>query len=199
MESSIELAQAATLRPIREIRDGLGLHEDDFDFYGRHVGKVRLSALDRLADQPDGRLILVTAMTPTRFGEGKTLTSVGLGQALGHLGKKGVVALREPSLGPVFGIKGGAAGGGYAQVLPMEQINLHFTGDLHAITAAHNLLAAMLDNHVFKGNDRRLDVTQLLWNRALDVNDRALRQPVVGLGGRVTGVPRESSSRPPRR
>ena len=170
----------------------LDLAEDDFEFYGKYTGKLRLHLLDKLADSPDGRLVLVTAMTPTPSGEGKTLTTVGLGQALGRLGKRGMIALREPSLGPVFGIKGGAAGGGFAQVLPMERINLHFNGDLHAIGAAHNLLAAMLDAHLHHGNDLDFDVRQPLWGRAMDMNDRALRQIVVGLGGRVNGVPRES-------
>ncbi|MDH4337009.1 MAG: formate--tetrahydrofolate ligase, partial [Candidatus Krumholzibacteria bacterium] len=152
----------------------------------------RLEALDRWKDRPDGKLILVTAMTPTSRGEGKTLTSVGLGQALGKIGKSGMIALREPSLGPVFGMKGGATGGGYAQVIPMEDINLHFNGDIHAITTAHNLLAALLDNHIYQGNERRIDVTRVLWNRALDMNDRALRHIVVGLGGPTNGVPRET-------
>src|SRR5690606_40454012 len=192
MQTSIEIAQQAPLRHMRQFMADLDLEEDEFEFYGKYTGKLRLRLLDKLADRPDGRLILVTAMTPTPAGEGKTLTSIGLGQALGKLGKRGMIALREPSLGPVFGVKGGAAGGGFAQVLPMERINLHFNGDLHAIGAAHNLLAAMLDTHLFKGNDLRIDVTQPLWNRAMDMNDRALRQIVVGLGGRVNGVPRES-------
>jgi formate--tetrahydrofolate ligase len=170
----------------------LGLAEDDFDFYGKYQGKIRLEALERWKDRPDGKLILVTAMTPTTRGEGKTLTSVGIGQAIGKLGRRGMIALREPSLGPVFGMKGGATGGGYAQVIPMEDINLHFNGDIHAVTAAHNLLAAMLDNHVYQGNERRIDVTRVLWPRALDMNDRALRHVVVGLGGHAHGVPRES-------
>lgn len=192
MPTSIEIAQQAPLRHMRQFMADLDLAEDEFEFYGKYTGKLRLRLLDKLAGRPDGRLVLVTAMTPTPAGEGKTLTTVGLGQALGRLGKRGMIALREPSLGPVFGVKGGAAGGGFAQVLPMERINLHFNGDLHAIGAAHNLLAAMLDTHLFKGNDLRIDVTQPLWNRAMDMNDRALRQIVVGLGGRVNGVPRES-------
>ncbi|CAN5486852.1 formate--tetrahydrofolate ligase [soil metagenome] len=192
MQTSIEIAQQTQLRHMREFMADLSLGEDDVEFYGKYTVKLRLHLLDKLADQPDGRLILVTAMTPTPAGEGKTLTTVGLGQALGKLGKKGMIALREPSLGPVFGIKGGAAGGGYAQVLPMERINLHFNGDLHAIGAAHNLLAAMLDAHLHHGNDLDLDVRQPLWGRALDMNDRALRDVVVGLGGRANGVPRES-------
>jgi formate--tetrahydrofolate ligase len=192
MQTSIEIAQHAPLRHMRQFMADLDLAEDDFEFYGKYTGKLRLHLLEKLADRPDGRIVLVTAMTPTPSGEGKTLTTVGLGQALGKLGKRGIIALREPSLGPVFGVKGGAAGGGFSQVLPMERINLHFNGDLHAIGAAHNLLAAMLDTHLFKGNDLRIDVTQPLWNRAMDMNDRALRQIVVGLGGRVNGVPRES-------
>jgi formate--tetrahydrofolate ligase len=193
MKTSIELAQDTPLRHMREYMADLSLAEDDVEFYGKYTVKLRLHLLDRLADQPDGRVILVTAMTPTPAGEGKTLTTVGLGQALGRLGKRGMIALREPSLGPVFGIKGGAAGGGYAQVLPMERINLHFNGDLHAIGAAHNLLAAMLDAHLHHGNDLELDVRQPLWGRAVDMNDRALRGVVVGLGGRANGVPREST------
>ncbi|MFW5972668.1 MAG: formate--tetrahydrofolate ligase [Bacteroidota bacterium] len=192
MLSSIELAQKTPLRHMRDYMADLGLEEDDVEFYGKYTVKLRLGLLDRLADRPDGRLILVTAMTPTPAGEGKTLTTVGLGQALGKLEKKGMIALREPSLGPVFGIKGGAAGGGYAQVLPMERINLHFNGDLHAIGAAHNLLAAMLDAHLHHGNELEIDVRQPLWGRAIDMNDRALRNVVVGLGGRANGVPRES-------
>ncbi len=192
MLSSLEIARQVELRHMRGFMADLELTDDDFEFYGKYTGKIRLHTLDKFAHRPDGKLILVTAMTPTRQGEGKTLTTIGLGQALGRLGRRGMITLREPSLGPVFGIKGGAAGGGYAQVLPMARINLHFNGDLHAVGAAHNLLAAMLDNHVFKGNDLRIDVTQSLWNRAMDMNDRALRQIVVGLGGRINGVPRES-------
>jgi formate--tetrahydrofolate ligase len=192
MRTSIEIAQQAELRHMRRFMEDLNLTDDDFEFYGKYTGKIRLSTLDTFADRPDGKLILVTAMTPTRAGEGKTLTTVGLGQALGQIGKRGMITLREPSLGPVFGIKGGAAGGGYAQVLPMERINLHFNGDIHAISAAHNLLAAMVDNHLHQGNALGLDVRQVLWPRAVDMNDRALRQVVVGLGGRLGGVPRES-------
>jgi len=192
MKSSIERAQEAELVPIKEIYSRLRIRDDEVEAYGKHIGKISLSVLDRLAEQPDGKLVLVTAMSPTRYGEGKTLTSVGLGQALGQLGKRGIVALREPSLGPVFGIKGGAAGGGKSQVLPMEQINLHFTGDIHALTTAHNLLAALVDNHVLKGNACGFDVTRPMWGRALDMNDRALRNIVLGLGGHVHGVPRES-------
>lgn len=192
MLSNIAIAQRATLNPIRNIMDQLGISDDDFEFYGKYTGKIRLETLDKFSNRPNGKLILVTAMTPTSHGEGKTLTTVGLGQALARIGRKGIIALREPSLGPVFGIKGGATGGGYSQVIPMELINLHFNGDMHAVTTAHNLLAAMLDNHLHKGNDLRIDVTNILWNRAMDMNDRALRHIVVGLGGRVNGIPRES-------
>jgi len=193
MEQSIEIAQQASLNHMRQFMAELELDEENFEFYGKYTGKIRLNVLEKFRDRPDGKLILVTAMTPTPSGEGKTLTSIGLGQGLQKIGKKALVALREPSLGPVFGIKGGAAGGGYSQVIPMERINLHFNGDIHAITTAHNLLAAMLDNHIFKGNELDVDVTNTLWNRAMDMNDRALRNTVVGLGGKVNGVPREST------
>lgn len=192
MKSDQEIARQVKLKNIGELLDQLGIVEDHFEYYGKYTGKIKLNILNKLSDKPNGKLILVTAMSPTSFGEGKTLTSIGLGQALNKIGKKAIIALREPSVGPVFGIKGGAAGGGYSQVLPMEMINLHFNGDLSAITAAHNLLAAMLDNHIFKGNDLKIDVTNILWNRAMDMNDRSLRQIVVGLGGRINGVPRES-------
>lgn len=192
MDASIEIAQKAEMKHMREFMAALNLDEDNFEFYGKFTGKIRLNVLEKFKHHPDGKLILVTAMTPTPTGEGKTLTSIGLSQGIQKLGKKALVALREPSLGPVFGIKGGAAGGGYSQVIPMEHINLHFNGDIHAIGTAHNLLAAMLDNHIFKGNELEIDVTSTLWNRAMDMNDRALRQIVVGLGGRVNGIPRES-------
>ncbi|KAA3619448.1 MAG: formate--tetrahydrofolate ligase [Calditrichaeota bacterium] len=192
MKTSIEIAQNAKLLGINAITDKLGLADDDFDSYGKHTGKIRLDTYDKLKGNKDGKLILVTAMTPTRFGEGKTLTSVGLGQALEKIGKKGVVALREPSLGPVFGIKGGAAGGGYSQILPMADINLHFNGDIHAISAAHNLLSAMLDAHLHHGNELDINPTNIQWKRAMDMNDRALRNIVIGLGGPVHGIPRES-------
>jgi formate--tetrahydrofolate ligase len=192
MKSSIEIAQSVELRHMRQYMADLGLPEDEFEFYGKYTGKIRLELLDRLAAAPDGKLILVTAMTPTKYGEGKTLTSIGLGQALARIGKKGMIALREPSLGPVFGIKGGATGGGFSQVIPMEKINLHFNGDIHAITTAHNLLAAMLDNHILKENEKHIDITNVLWNRAMDMNDRSLRDIVIGLGGRANGIPRES-------
>ena len=193
MKESIEIAQDAPLNHMRQFMADLELDEENFEFYGKYTGKIRLNVLDKFKDRPDGKLILVTAMTPTPSGEGKTLTSIGLSQGLQKIGKKPLVALREPSLGPVFGIKGGAAGGGYSQVIPMERINLHFNGDIHALSTAHNLLAAMLDNHIYKGNELDIDVTNTLWDRAMDMNDRALRNTVVGLGGRVNGVPRESS------
>ncbi len=192
MKSAVEISRDVPLTHMRVFMAQLGLTDDDFDFYGKFTGKIRLEWLEKQKDRPDGRLILVTAMTPTSRGEGKTLTTVGIGQAIGKLGKKGIIALREPSLGPVFGIKGGATGGGYAQVIPMEDINLHFNGDIHAITTAHNLLAALLDNHIYQGNTRRVDITRVLWPRALDMNDRALRHVVVGLGGHAHGIPRES-------
>jgi formate--tetrahydrofolate ligase len=192
MNTDIEIAQSAQLKPIIEVAAGLGLSEDDLDLYGRYKAKVSLEVLKSRQDQPNGKLVLMTAMTPTPAGEGKTTNTIGLGQALNRLGKKAVIALREPSLGPSFGIKGGAAGGGYAQVVPMEDINLHFTGDIHAVGAAHNLLAAILDNSLHQGNSLNLDPRQIVWRRAMDMNDRALRNLVIGLGGRADGVPRES-------
>lgn len=176
MLTSLEISRKVKLHEIKNIIERLNISEDDFEFYGKYTGKIKLSLLEKLKSNPDGKLILVTAITPTSFGEGKTLTTIGLGQALNKIGKKGIIAIREPSVGPVFGIKGGAAGGGYSQVLPMEMINLHFNGDLSAITAAHNLLAAMLDNHILKGNMLGIDVTNILWNRTMDINDRSLRQ-----------------------
>ncbi|MFN1833642.1 formate--tetrahydrofolate ligase [Balneola sp. MJW-20] len=192
MVESIKIAQKAPMKHMRHFMAELGLDEENFEFYGKYTGKIRLNVLEKFRDKPNGKLILVTAMTPTPSGEGKTLTSIGLSQGIQKVGHKALVALREPSLGPVFGIKGGAAGGGFSQVIPMEKINLHFNGDIHAVGTAHNLLAAMLDNHIFKGNELNIDVTQPLWNRAMDMNDRALRQIVVGLGGPVNGIPRES-------
>jgi formate--tetrahydrofolate ligase len=192
MRTDIEIARAARLRPIQDIAAGLGLGPGDIDLYGDTKAKIRSAAIERLRGAPDGKLVLVTAMTPTPAGEGKSTTTVGLGDAFRKLGKRAIVAIREPSLGPCFGVKGGAAGGGYAQVVPMEEINLHFTGDFHAVTAAHNLLAAVLDNHVFQGNALGLDVRRIVWKRVLDMNDRALRNIVIGLGGPVHGVPRES-------
>ncbi len=193
MMTDVEIAQSAAPLPIAKIAAKLGLFEDDLELYGRHKAKLREGLFDRLADRPDGKLILVTAINPTPAGEGKTTVTVGLGQAMQRIGKRAVIALREPSLGPVFGVKGGAAGGGYSQVLPMEDINLHFTGDMHAITAANNLLCAMLDNHLQQGNALGIDPRQILLKRCMDMNDRALRNINVGLGGRVNGVPREDA------
>jgi len=192
MPSSLEIAQEATLRPIAEIAEELGLEPDEYDLYGKYKAKVDLSVLERLADRPDGKLVCVTALTPTKAGEGKTTTSVSLTQGLGHVGRKVALCLREASLGPVFGIKGGAAGGGYAQVVPMEDLNLHFTGDIHAIGAANNLLAAMLEAHLLHGNKLGIDPLSISWRRCVDINDRALRQIVLGLGGRANGYPRET-------
>lgn len=189
--SDIEIAQQTELEPIVKIAEQVGLSEDDLELYGKYKAKISFDAIKRLSKQKDGKLVLVTAITPTPAGEGKTLTTIGLAQALNQMGHKTVVALREPSLGPVFGIKGGAAGGGYSQVLPMEDINLHFTGDMHAITAANNLLAAAIDNHVHQGNALRIDVRRIIWKRVMDMNDRALRNIVVGMGGKVCGFPRE--------
>ena len=190
MKSDVEIARAAQLRPIVEIAKTLGIAEEHIEPYGRYKAKLTPEAL--AGAEKNGKLILVTAINPTPAGEGKTTTRVGLADALHKQGKKTVVALREPSLGPCFGMKGGAAGGGYAQVVPMEDINLHFTGDFHAITTAHNLLAALIDNHIFQGNALDLDVNRIVWKRVLDINDRALRHVVTGLGGRVHGIPRES-------
>lgn len=192
MHSDLEIARAARLRPIAEIAAQLGIDAAHIEPYGQYKAKLTQQALRSAGHHPDGKLILVTAINPTPAGEGKTTTSVGLADALHQRGKKTIVALREPSLGPCFGMKGGAAGGGYAQVVPMEDINLHFTGDFHAITTANNLLAALVDNHIFQGNALDLDVNRIVWKRVLDVNDRALRHIVVGLGGRAHGVPHES-------
>jgi formate--tetrahydrofolate ligase len=192
MPSSLEIAQAATLRPILDVADDAGLLPEEVEPYGRYKAKVDLSLIERLAGQPDAKLINVTAITPTPAGEGKTTTSVSLTQGLGVLGRKPVLCLREASLGPVFGVKGGAAGGGYAQVVPMEDLNLHFTGDLHAITAANNLLAAMIDAHLMHGNEVGLDPLSISWRRCLDMNDRSLREVITGLGGRLNGAPRQT-------
>ena len=189
--SDIEIAQQTKLEPITAIAKQVGLTDDDLELYGKYKAKISFDAIKRLSKNEDGKLVLVTAITPTPAGEGKTLTTIGLAQALNYMGHKAGVALREPSLGPVFGIKGGAAGGGYSQVLPMEDINLHFTGDMHAITAANNLLAAAIDNHVHQGNALRIDVRRIIWKRVMDMNDRALRNVVVGMGGKVCGFPRE--------
>ena len=192
MPSSLEIAQAATLRPIEEIAAAAGLLPDEVEPYGRTKAKIDLSVLDRLRDTADGKLICVTAVTPTKAGEGKTTTSVALTQGLGHIGRRPVLCLREASLGPVFGIKGGAAGGGYAQVVPMEDLNLHFTGDIHAIGSANNLLAAMLEAHILHGNSLGIDPLSVGWRRCVDINDRALRDIALGLGGRANGYPRQS-------
>ncbi len=190
--SSLEIAQEAELRPITEIAAAAGLQPDELDLYGTYKAKVSLSVLERLADKPDAKLVCVTAITPTKFGEGKTTTSVSLTQGLGAIGRKPVLCLREASLGPVFGIKGGAAGAGYAQVVPMEDMNLHFTGDIHAIGAANNLLAAMLEAHLLHGNKLGIDPLSISWRRCVDINDRALRDTTIGLGGRANGYPRQT-------
>ena len=192
MLSDIEIAQNAEMKPINDIGESIGIPATELENYGHYKAKVSLKFTRELEDKPNGKLILVTAISPTPAGEGKTTTTVGLGQALSQLGKKAMICLREPSLGPCMGIKGGAAGGGYSQVVPMEDINLHFTGDLHAITAAHNLLAAMVDNHIQQGNVLGIDPRRVVWNRVMDMNDRVLRHIVVGLGGHPNGVPRES-------
>jgi len=192
MPSSLEIAQQAPLRPITEIAAAAGLEPDEIDPYGKYKGKVSLSVLDRLADRPNGKLINVTAITPTKAGEGKSTTSVSLTQGLGHIGKNVALCLREASLGPVFGIKGGAAGGGYTQVVPMEDMNLHFTGDIHAIGAANNLLAAMLETHLMHGNELAINPLSISWRRCMDINDRSLRDIVVGLGGRTNGFTRQT-------
>ena len=192
MKTDVEIAQEAVIRPIGEIAEKLGLTNDEIEQYGKYKAKITLSAFERVKEKKNGKLILVTAINPTSAGEGKTTTSVGLADALHVLGKNVAVALREPSLGPCFGMKGGAAGGGYAQVVPMEDINLHFTGDFHAITTAHNLLAAVIDNHIQQGNALDIDVRRIVWKRVLDLNDRALRHVVIGMGGKAHGVPRET-------
>lgn len=189
--SDIEIAQNAKMQPITEVAKKCDILEDELELYGKYKAKVSLDVLKRLEDKPDGKLILVTAINPTPAGEGKTTTNIGLSMGLNKIGKKAITTLREPSLGPCFGVKGGAAGGGYSQVVPMEDINLHFTGDIHAITTAHNLLAALLDNHLHQGNKLNIDPRRIVWKRVLDMNDRALRNIVVGLGGRANGVPRE--------
>lgn len=191
MFSDIEIAQKNVMEPISKIAEKLDIHPEELEQYGHYKAKISLDVLKRLEKKPNGKLVLVTAITPTPAGEGKSTTSIGLVQALNKIGKKAIVALREPSLGPVFGIKGGAAGGGYAQVVPMDDINLHFTGDMHAITAANNLLSAMIDNHIHQGNELRIDARQISWRRVMDMNDRALRHVVVGLGGKPCGFVRE--------
>ncbi len=191
MMTDIEIAQSCRMQPITEIAEKAGIRQEELELYGRYKAKIAPDAMARLQDKPDGKLVLVTAINPTPAGEGKTTTTVGLGQAMARIGKNAVIALREPSLGPVFGVKGGAAGGGYAQVVPMEDINLHFTGDMHAITAANNLLCAMIDNHLQQGNALGIDPRRIIFTRVMDMNDRALRNIIVGLGGKTNGVPRE--------
>src|SRR3954454_7238230 len=192
MLSSLDIAQAAVMRPIADVAAEAGIEPDELELFGRYKAKVDLSILDRLADVPDAKLVNVTAITPTPPGEGKTTTSVSLAQGFGAIGRRAVLALREPSLGPIFGVKGGAAGGGYAQVVPMEDLNLHFTGDLHAITSANNLLSAFIDAHLFHGNELGIDPMSITWRRCMDMNDRNLRNIVTGLGGKTSGIPRES-------
>lgn len=191
MKTDIQIAQEATMLPIKDVAAAIGIKEDDLELYGKYKAKISDKLINRTKKNPDGKLILVTAINPTPAGEGKTTTSVGLGEAFGRLGKKALIALREPSLGPCFGIKGGAAGGGYAQVVPMEDLNLHFTGDFHAITSANNLLAALLDNHIQQGNELGIDPRQIVWKRCMDMNDRVLRNIVVGLGSKMDGMVRE--------
>ena len=191
MKTDIQIAQEATMLPIKDVAASIGIKEDDLELYGKYKAKISDELINRTKKNPDGKLILVTAINPTPAGEGKTTTSVGLGEAFGRLGKKALIALREPSLGPCFGIKGGAAGGGYAQVVPMEDLNLHFTGDFHAITSANNLLAALLDNHIQQGNELGIDPRQIVWKRCMDMNDRVLRNIVVGLGSKMDGLVRE--------
>lgn len=192
MKTDVQIAQEAVMQPITQIAKHLNIAEDDLELYGKYKAKISLNSWNDLKDKPNGKLVLVTAINPTPAGEGKTTTSIGLGDALHKLGHKTTIALREPSLGPCFGLKGGAAGGGYAQVVPMEDINLHFTGDFHAITTAHNLLAAVIDNHLQQGNELDLDVRRITWKRVIDLNDRALRHIVCGMGGKAHGVPRET-------
>ena len=191
MPTDIEIAQQCSMKPITQIASGLGINADELELYGKYKAKLTPQLWDRIKDRSDGKLVLVTAINPTPAGEGKTTTTIGLGQALSAIGERAIIALREPSLGPVMGIKGGAAGGGYSQVVPMEDINLHFTGDMHAITAANNLLSATIDNHIQQGNGLSIDPRQIAWKRAMDMNDRALRNIVVGLGGKINGTPRE--------
>lgn len=191
MKSDIDIALEAELAPIKEVAEKLDISEEELDLYGKYKAKLTDDLWEKVKDNPNGKLILVTAINPTPAGEGKTTTTVGLGQAMHKLGKKAVIALREPSLGPCFGVKGGAAGGGYAQVVPMDELNLHFTGDFHAITSANNLLAAMLDNHIQQGNLLRIDTKQIVWKRCEDMNDRVLRNITVGLGRKTDGVTRE--------
>ena len=199
LPTDLEIARAATPKPIGDIADLMGIGRHLLHPFGNDVAKIDLDALDELADRPRAKYVVVTAITPTPLGEGKTTTMIGLGQAMSHIGANAVVSLRQPSMGPTFGIKGGAAGGGYSQVIPMERLNLHLTGDFHAVTAAHNLLAAMVDNHLHHGNELGLHLPDITWRRVLDVNDRALRNIVIGLGGRTDGVTRQIGLRHHRR
>ncbi len=192
MDNDLTIARRAHLKPITKIASDMGIGPELLEMYGEHVAKIKLEAIERLADRPRAKYVVVSAITPTPLGEGKTTTTVGLGQAMQHTGRRATIAIRQPSMGPTFGIKGGAAGGGYSQVVPMELLNLHLTGDMHAVTSAHNLLAAMLDNHLFRGNELNIDLHNITWRRVLDVDDRALRNIVIGLGGKSDGVTRQS-------
>ncbi len=191
VKTDIEIAQESTMKPIVEIAAAIGLEADDLELFGKYKAKISTEALAKIKTKESGKIILVTSINPTPAGEGKSTVTVGLGDAFNRIGKKAIIAIREPSLGPTMGIKGGAAGGGYAQVMPMEDINLHFTGDIHAITTANNALAALLDNHIQQGNELKIDQRRVVWKRALDLNDRALRKVIIGLGGPTQGVPRE--------
>ena len=190
--SDLEIANSATVLPLPQIAELAGIPTQHLELYGHGAAKVQLEAIESLAGRPDAKYVVVSAITPTPLGEGKTTTTVGLGQAFSHIGKSATIAIRQPSMGPTFGIKGGAAGGGYSQVVPMDLFNLHLTGDMHAVTAAHNLCAAVLDAHLFHGNDLGIDIHNITWRRVVDINDRALRNITVGLGGRLDGIPRES-------
>jgi Formyltetrahydrofolate synthetase len=190
--SDLEIARGAALKPLEDVSAEMGIPAHLLEPYGEQVVKIKLAAIEELADRPTAKYVVVSAITPTPLGEGKTTTTVGLGQGFKHIGRQATVAIRQPSMGPTFGIKGGAAGGGYSQVVPMEVLNLHLTGDMHAVTAAHNLLAAMIDNHLFQGNPLGLDLNNITWRRVLDVNDRALRNIIIGLGGKGDGVPRQT-------
>ena len=190
--SDLEIASQATLRPLTEIAEGSGIPLEHLEPYGSGAAKIQLEAIEKMQDRPRAKYVVVSAITPTPLGEGKTTTAVGLGMGFSHIDKLGVLAIRQPSMGPTFGIKGGAAGGGYSQVVPMELLNLHLTGDMHAVTAAHNMCSAALDAHLYHGNETELDLHNITWRRVLDVNDRALRNGVIGLGGRLDGIPRET-------
>ena len=190
--SDLEIARGASLKPLEDVAAEMGIGSHLLEPYGEQVMKIKLAAIEELADQPLAKYVVVSAITPTPLGEGKTTTTVGLGQGLHHIGRQATITIRQPSMGPTFGIKGGAAGGGYSQVVPMEVLNLHLTGDMHAVTAAHNLLSAMIDNHLYQGNSLGIDQHNITWRRVLDVNDRALRNIIIGLGGRGDGVPRQT-------